>query len=52
MHEILAPLLFVLYSDQQTFEHYVENDALRCAMFLGELTIVYTIAYFKIQFDI
>ncbi|KAF8359551.1 rbg-3 [Pristionchus pacificus] len=28
MHEILAPLLFVLYSDQQTYEHYVENDAL------------------------
>ncbi|GMR40916.1 hypothetical protein PMAYCL1PPCAC_11111 [Pristionchus mayeri] len=27
MHEILAPLLFVLYSDQQTYEHYVENEA-------------------------
>ncbi|GMT17754.1 hypothetical protein PFISCL1PPCAC_9051 [Pristionchus fissidentatus] len=28
MHEILAPLLFVLYSDQQTYEHYLENKAL------------------------
>uniref|UniRef100_A0A1I7XDI6 Rab-GAP TBC domain-containing protein n=1 Tax=Heterorhabditis bacteriophora TaxID=37862 RepID=A0A1I7XDI6_HETBA len=29
MHEILAPLMFVLYSDSQSYEHFSENGGLR-----------------------
>ncbi|GMT08306.1 hypothetical protein PENTCL1PPCAC_30480 [Pristionchus entomophagus] len=40
MHEILAPLLFVLYLDQKTYEHHLENDSLLSAMDPQEREII------------